>query len=45
MNLKAKLQILINPTLLLLGPSLLELWFESYLDITVESLCFWEFTF
>jgi hypothetical protein len=29
-----------NPTLLLLGPSLFELWFERYLDFTVESLCF-----
>jgi hypothetical protein len=40
MNLKAKLWILINPTLLLLGPSSFERWFKSYLDITVGSLSF-----
>jgi hypothetical protein len=43
MNLKAKLYILKNPTFLLLGPSLFELWFESYLSITVESLYFLKF--
>jgi hypothetical protein len=45
MNLKAKLYILKNPTLFLLGPSSFELWFESYLDITVEPLCFCEIAF
>jgi hypothetical protein len=40
MKLKAKLYILKNPTFLLLGPSSFELWFESYLSITVGSLYF-----
>jgi hypothetical protein len=43
MNLKAKLYILKNHTLLLLGPSPFEHWFESYLCIAVESLSFLEF--
>jgi hypothetical protein len=43
MNLKAKLYILKNHTLLLLGPSLFEHWFESYLCITVKSLSFLNF--
>jgi hypothetical protein len=40
MNLKENLYILKNPTFLLLGPSSFELWFESYLSITVGSLSF-----
>jgi hypothetical protein len=40
MSLKAKLYILKNPTLLLLGPSSFEHWFKSYLCITVGSLSF-----
>jgi hypothetical protein len=40
MNLKAKLCILKNYTLLLLGPSPFEHWLERYLCFTVESLCF-----
>jgi hypothetical protein len=43
MNLKAKLCILENYTLLLLGPSPFEHWLESYLCFTVESLCFSDF--
>jgi hypothetical protein len=43
MNLKEKLYILKNHTFLLLGPSSFELWFESYLSITVESLYFLHF--
>jgi hypothetical protein len=42
MNLKAKLYILKNPKFLLLDPSSFELWFESYLSITVRSLSFLE---
>jgi hypothetical protein len=45
MNLKTKLYILKNHTLLLLGPSSFELWFESYLSITVESLYFLQIAF
>jgi hypothetical protein len=40
MNLKEKLCILKNYTLLLLDPSPFEHWLESYLYITVRSLCF-----
>jgi hypothetical protein len=43
MNLKAKLYILKNHTLLLLGPSPFEHWFKSYLCITVGSVYFYEF--
>jgi hypothetical protein len=43
MNLKAKLYILKNHALLLLGPSPFEHWFESYLCIIVEFLSFLEF--
>jgi hypothetical protein len=40
MNLKAKLCILKNYALLLLGPSPFEHWLESYLFITVRPLSF-----
>jgi hypothetical protein len=45
MNLKAKLYILKNHTLLLLSPSPMEHWLESYLCFTEGSLPFSEFAF
>jgi hypothetical protein len=42
MHLKEKLYILKNPAFLLLGPSPIEHWFESYQSITVGSLHFYE---
>jgi hypothetical protein len=45
MNLKAKLYILKNHTLLLLGPSPFEHWLESYLYITEGSVLFSEIAF
>jgi hypothetical protein len=44
MSLKAKLCILKNYTLLLLGPSPFEHWLKSYLYITERPLCFLLFT-
>jgi hypothetical protein len=44
-SLKAKLYILKNHTLLLLGPSSFEHWFKSYQIITVGSLHFCDIAF